>query len=63
MTSMGKVSIPNLKKPSSCLDEIDAHLHPAWQQQVIPLLRDVFPNLQVLATTHSPLIVSNLQAS
>ena len=52
---------PESEKALVLLDEIDAHLHPGWQQQVIPLLRDVFPNLQVLTTTHSPLIVSNLQ--
>jgi len=57
----GKSQHPESEKAIVLLDEIDAHLHPAWQQQVIPLLRDVFPNLQVLATTHSPLIVSNLQ--
>ena len=57
----GKSQHPESEKALVLLDEIDAHLHPAWQQQVIPLLRDVFPNLQMLATTHSPLIVSNLQ--
>jgi len=57
----GESQHPESEKALVLVDEIDAHLHPAWQQQVIPLLRDVFPNLQVLATTHSPLIVGNLQ--
>jgi len=52
---------PESEKALVLLDEIDAHLHPGWQQQVIPLLREAFPNLQMLTTTHSPLIVSNLQ--
>ena len=52
---------PESEKALVLLDEIDAHLHPEWQQQVIPLLREAFPNLQMLTTTHSPLIVSNLQ--
>jgi AAA domain, putative AbiEii toxin, Type IV TA system/AAA domain/SIR2-like domain len=57
----GESQHPESEKALVLLDEIDAHLHPAWKQQVIPLLRAVFPNLQVLATTHSPLIVGNLQ--
>ncbi len=43
------------------IDEIDAHMHPEWQQRLIPTLRKLVPNLQVVATTHSPLIVSSTQ--
>ena len=57
----GESQHPESEKALVLLDEVDAHLHPKWQYQLIPLLRDVFPNLQVLATTHSPLIVANLQ--
>lgn len=39
------------------VDEIDAHLHPAWQRKVISTLRETFPNLQFIVTTHSPLTV------
>ena len=39
------------------IDEIDAHLHPEWQQSLVPLVRDRFSKLQVIATTHSPLII------
>jgi SIR2-like protein/putative AbiEii toxin of type IV toxin-antitoxin system/AAA domain-containing protein len=39
------------------IDEIDAHMHPLWQQAIAPALRTEFPQLQVLATSHSPLIV------
>lgn len=42
------------------VDEIDAHLHPTWQRRVVPLVRQRFPRVQVIATTHSPLIVSNV---
>jgi predicted ATP-binding protein involved in virulence len=41
------------------IDEIDAHLHPKWQTRLLPALREAFPNLHLLATTHSPLIVAN----
>jgi hypothetical protein len=43
------------------VDEIDAHLHPEWQQRLVSLMRDRFKGLQVIATTHSPLIVSGLK--
>jgi len=59
----GKSQHPESEKALVLLDEVDAHLHPRWQAQVVPVLQDRFPNLQVLATTHSPLIVGNLQPS
>ena len=42
------------------IDEIDAHMHPAWQQTVVPRLQELFPNVQFVATTHSPLIVGGM---
>jgi energy-coupling factor transporter ATP-binding protein EcfA2 len=39
------------------LDEIDAHLHPDWQRHIAHLVRKVLPNVQVVATSHSPLVV------
>jgi hypothetical protein len=38
------------------LDEIDAHMHPLWQQSLVRDLTDLFPNVQFIATTHSPLV-------
>lgn len=37
------------------LDEIEQHLHPSWQKQIIKLLSEQFPNLQFITTTHAPL--------
>jgi hypothetical protein len=42
------------------MDEIDAHMHPAWQQALVSNLRRLFPKIQFIATTHSPLIVSGM---
>jgi hypothetical protein len=39
------------------IDEIDAHLHPSWQQQILRLFRDAFPHVQFVVTAHSPLVV------
>ena len=44
------------------IDEIDAHLHPAWQRRIIPTLTRHFPNLQIFCSTHSPLMLAGLQA-
>ena len=43
------------------IDEIDAHLHPSWQQRIIPTLTDHFPNLQIFCSTHSPLMLAGLK--
>ena len=40
------------------VDEIDMHLHPKWQWNVINALQKVFSNVQFIATTHSPIMLS-----
>lgn len=37
------------------IDEIEQHIHPQWQKRIVKLLRDQFPKVQFIATTHSPL--------
>ncbi len=41
------------------LDEIEVHLHPAWQRKVLPVVQDLFPNAQVFVSTHSPFIIAS----
>lgn len=41
------------------IDEIDLHLHPAWQRVIISKLTEVFPNCQFIVSTHSPHILSS----
>lgn len=38
------------------IDEIDAHLHPSWQVEIGERLTSIFPNIQFIVTTHSPLV-------
>lgn len=38
------------------IDEVDAHLHVSWQQRIGRWLKDHFPNIQFIVTTHSPYI-------
>ena len=42
------------------IDEIDLHLHPEWQKKVINDLRNAFPNIQFIITTHSPQILGEV---
>ena len=42
------------------IDEVDMFLHPAWQQTVIGSLREAFPNIQFIVTTHSPQVLSTV---
>jgi len=44
------------------IDELDLHLHPNWQRHVVADLKNAFPNIQFVATTHSPFIVQSLEA-
>ena len=44
------------------VDEIDLHLHPAWQRRIIPALTKTFPKSQFLLSTHSPAILGHLDS-
>lgn len=37
------------------IDEIDLHLHPKMQREIVIQLADTFPNIQFIVTTHSPI--------
>ncbi|MFW1643631.1 AAA family ATPase [Acinetobacter guillouiae] len=45
------------------IDEVELHLHPRWQQKVILILRQSFPNIQFIVTTHSPHVISTVDKS
>ena len=56
---------PALKNPNEgegvvLIDEIDLHLHPAWQREVVSKLEATFPNCQFIVSTHSPQVVGEL---
>lgn len=42
------------------IDEFEQHLHPQWQRELPARLRKVFPGAQLVLTTHSPIVVSEL---
>ena len=43
------------------IDEIENHLHPKWQKKIVSVIRNLFPNLQLILTTHSPFVVSSVK--
>ena len=43
------------------IDELDLHLHPRWQRVALPRLREAFPRLQLVVSTHSPQILSSAE--
>lgn len=43
------------------IDEVDLHLHPAWQQKVINNLMNIFPKVQFIVSTHAPAIISSVK--
>ncbi len=43
------------------IDEIDLHLHPKWQRNVVSKLVEVFPNCQFILSTHSPHVINHVQ--
>jgi predicted ATP-binding protein involved in virulence len=43
------------------IDEIDQHLHPKWQKNIVKNLMSIFPNVQFIVTTHSPSIISSVK--
>jgi predicted ATP-binding protein involved in virulence len=49
---------PLLGEAVVLIDEVELHLHPAWQRRVLGRLRATFPNCQFIVTTHSPQVLS-----
>ncbi|MCT7908364.1 AAA family ATPase [Arcobacter lacus] len=43
------------------IDELDLHLHPKWQMKIVEDLKKVFPNIQFICTTHSPILLRSIE--
>lgn len=42
------------------IDEVDLHLHPRWQAKILGDLANIFPNVQFIVTSHSPIVVASV---
>ena len=59
------IANPSLKNPLEgrgvvLIDEIELHMHTSWQRKVIPALKNTFPNIQFIITTHSPPVLGEI---
>lgn len=45
------------------IDEIELHMHTQWQRKILPKLKEIFPNIQFLITTHSPQVLGEIDDS
>ena len=52
---------PLLSPGCVLVDEIDQHLHPQWQRRVVETMRRVFPNVQFVFTSHSPIVCGSVE--
>lgn len=62
---LNKIHVSEMFNLSGLLlaDELENHMHPAWQKRILGIIRRLFPNLQVILTTHSPFVVSSLDGA
>jgi energy-coupling factor transporter ATP-binding protein EcfA2 len=42
------------------IDEVEAHLHPSMQREILPILTEFFPTLQFVVATHSPAVIASI---
>lgn len=42
------------------IDEVDLHMHPQWQREVLPRLSAALPRMQFICTSHSPLVIGSV---
>lgn len=58
---------PDLTDPAAnaeavvLIDELELHLHPAWQRRVMTNLTETFPRCQFIATSHSPQVIGEIE--
>lgn len=59
------IANPNMEEPLLgegvvLIDEVELHMHPSWQRTILKNLRNTFPNIQFIITTHSPIILNEI---
>jgi len=68
LTSRLSIANPDLENPIAdgkaivLIDEIELHLHPKWQRQVLRRLTSTFKNCQFIVTTHSPQVLGEVES-
>ncbi len=52
---------PTLAEGVLIIDEIELHLHPQWQRTVVGAMVAAFPEMQLIVSTHSPLVLASVK--
>lgn len=60
LESAGRTFDPRTLSGLVLVDEVDLYLHPRWQVDLITALKEAFPRVQFIATTHSPMVLPGL---
>lgn len=55
-----KMENPLLGEGVVLIDEVELHMHPSWQRTILRKLEETFPNIQFIITTHSPIVLSEV---
>lgn len=50
------------KRAIVLIDEVELHLHPKWQREILPWMLRAFPQCQFIVTTHSPQVIGDIEA-
>ena len=45
------------------VDEIDLHVHPTWQREIVAQISEALPRLQFVFTTHSPIVAGSVSSA
>lgn len=57
---LSSISAASTEKSILIIDEIDSSIHPVWQARLLDVLRNQFPNTQIICSTHSPIMLAGL---
>ena len=65
VSALNNIPAKNMFKLSGLLlaDEVENHMHPLWQKKILGIIRKLFPNLQIILTTHSPFVVASMDGA
>ncbi len=44
------------------LEDIENHLHPAWQRRILPAFQRLVPTAQIIVATQSPIVITSLNS-
>lgn len=58
----GDEGSPAPKRAIVLIDEVELHLHPRWQREILPWMLRAFPQCQFVVTTHSPQVIGDVEA-